>query len=171
MLDKMSGRVLPRTSQPHRLLADLLAANRSSGESRGGGVWERARPHLVQCFPGYPAFGHSQQHLHLPQAVSNLSHDAHGRVVPGEGCLHSQVGGCNQTGSGLQPLPLYPSGLTSRSPRLRWMSAKHSRQSAWSGRSPCCSAIFIDSCEGKLVAPACPSAPTHPPGCHSSGPL
>lgn len=36
MLDKMSGRVLPRTSQPHRLLADLLAANRSSGESRGG---------------------------------------------------------------------------------------------------------------------------------------
>ena len=117
----------------------------SAGES-----WPQDRdpPHLVQRLPGHPALGHAQQHLHLPQAVPDLGHDAHGGVVPGEGCLRSRVGGWDQARPGPHRRPLRPGDLTCRSPRLRWMSAKQSRQRACSGRSPCCSAIFIDSCDG-----------------------
>lgn len=79
--------------QPHRLLADLPAPNGSPGE----------RPHLVQRLPGYPAFGHAQQHLHLPQAVPDLCHDAHGGVIPGEGCLHSQGEGAVRLGQACSP--------------------------------------------------------------------
>lgn len=52
-------------------------------------------------------------------------------------CAAGLGGWIRQAQPGPHRRPLHPGDLTCRSPRLRWMSAKQSRQRACSGRSPC----------------------------------
>lgn len=121
-------------------------------------VFEPLITDLVWFLLNHPALGHPQQHLNLPQTVSNLCHDTHWGIIAGESCLgYLRKKSVNWSPS-LTAMPsehfrgFHPISQcwclcvhTCTSIRLRWISAKQSRHCACKGRSPCWRAIFIDS--------------------------